>query len=95
MAEWLPLRASYLDEMLRHDGLGDGDTQACARCNSSDAIFKCINCLFDQLYCSACMVERHLDNPLHRICVSIMHASPEGLANVRSIGMAPSLKAIH
>jgi hypothetical protein len=95
MAERLPHRESYLDEMLRHDGLGDDIDLTCTGCRRGDAVFKCSDCLFSRLYCSFCMVEQHRGNPLHRIFVSFaVLFTTRYLIMFNSVGMAISLKTL-
>ncbi|KDR76587.1 hypothetical protein GALMADRAFT_67342 [Galerina marginata CBS 339.88] len=69
LLEWLSFRDAALDEILRHDGLGDFlDHQYCVACNNEIGIFKCKDCLSGcRLRCRACMVKAHQDTPLHRI----------------------------
>ncbi|KAJ7097104.1 hypothetical protein B0H15DRAFT_945777 [Mycena belliarum] len=73
MLVWRPMKALFLDELLRHDGLGD-DLHApqCALCSatydvSSHAppqLFKCGDC-GQFLQCKACCLSRHALAPLH------------------------------
>lgn len=67
--EWLAYRESFLDELLRHDGLGDflGST-LCASCGEVDGVIKCRDCLGGcHLRCAVCSIHHHRRLPLHRI----------------------------
>ena len=59
-------RQTYLDEMMRHDGLAGVHT--CAKCHQ-DGVYKCKECFGFQLLCQDCFVERHVHLPLHRALV--------------------------
>ena len=72
LSEWTEFRATFLDEALRHDGLGDflGHTD-CSRCAKALGIFKCIDCPSGRmLKCAECIVTLHQALPLHRVEVS-------------------------
>lgn len=74
LQEWLSFRDATLDEILRHDGLGDylGQLLCCA-CNIHPGFFKCKDCSGGgRLKCQACVVNAHQDTPLHRIEVSYL-----------------------
>ncbi|KAJ7444150.1 hypothetical protein B0H11DRAFT_1931307, partial [Mycena galericulata] len=44
------------------------DTTWYRGCSSdTPAVFRCQNCHGDELYCATCCVDRHVENPLHRI----------------------------
>ena len=71
---WIPFRASFLDEVLRHDGLGDyTETRACVRCREKGAevsgMYRCTECVGGVLLCQRCIVREHSRLPLHRIQV--------------------------
>ncbi|KAF8333820.1 hypothetical protein F5887DRAFT_892938 [Amanita rubescens] len=69
LEQWLSLRDASLDEILRHDGLGDflGNT-TCITCKEDAGTFKCRDCCGGgRLRCRACIVRMHQDIPLHRI----------------------------
>ncbi|KAJ7512294.1 hypothetical protein B0H11DRAFT_2214098 [Mycena galericulata] len=62
------LRDIWLANMLRRDGRLGRDTTWCRGCSSdTPAVFRCQNCHGDELYCATCCVDRHVENPLHRI----------------------------
>ncbi|KAF7968821.1 hypothetical protein HWV62_29262 [Athelia sp. TMB] len=69
--EWLPLRQTYVDELLRAEGLGEtSQTTSCPYCSpdcQNEAKFKCEDCHGGTLACQQCLVERHEFLPLHRI----------------------------
>ncbi|KAF7312905.1 CxC2 domain-containing protein [Mycena kentingensis (nom. inval.)] len=73
MAQWRPLMATFLDEVLRHEGLG-ARASKCALCRaemsasdpSSVRLFRCQQCgVF--LQCQHCCRNRHQLMPLHTI----------------------------
>ncbi|KAK7046356.1 CxC2 domain-containing protein [Favolaschia claudopus] len=59
----------YLDELLRCEGRGDYVNQSrCAECGlAGTQEHRCRDCFTDALFCSACMVKLHADNPFHTI----------------------------
>ncbi|KAI0755879.1 hypothetical protein BC629DRAFT_1273085, partial [Irpex lacteus] len=71
--EWLPLRAAYLDELLRRNGHGGSVTSVppCTRCaqNGQHTVgeYRCKDCDGGGLLCKACMVRDHRVQGLHRI----------------------------
>ncbi|KAJ7048169.1 hypothetical protein C8F01DRAFT_1214206 [Mycena amicta] len=71
-ALWRPLIPTYLDALLRHDGLGDYVKKLkCGFCNNmygdeSTRVFRCQDC-GEFLQCKTCLCERHTLSPLHRI----------------------------
>jgi len=77
--EWLNFRGIFLEEILRHDGLGDfiGLTN-CTNCGKAPGIYKCNGCgKGGMLKCAECMVNLHQALPLHRIEVSPTHPSAD------------------
>jgi hypothetical protein len=71
VADWIPHRETYLDELLRHDGRGSNAALICSHVGcGGDGIYKCRECMFDKLFCSDCIVRHHSNLPLHRILVS-------------------------
>ncbi|KAJ7734395.1 hypothetical protein B0H14DRAFT_2408793 [Mycena olivaceomarginata] len=70
MAQWRDRRAVFLDELLHTEGRGYHRQQTrCATCATdvAKAIFRCRDCFTDALFCKACLVSIHRDNPLHRV----------------------------
>ncbi|KAJ7056035.1 hypothetical protein C8F01DRAFT_1211465 [Mycena amicta] len=71
-ALWRPLIPTYLDALLRHDGLGDYVKKPkCGFCDNtygdeSTRVFRCQDC-GEFLQCKTCLCERHTLSPLHRI----------------------------
>ena len=75
LQEWLKFRQTFLDELLRHDGLGDflGHTQ-CSSCQKAPGIIKCRDCSNGRmLKCPECVVAAHATLPLHRVEVGLNH----------------------
>ncbi|KAF7308292.1 CxC2 domain-containing protein [Mycena chlorophos] len=73
--QWRPLKSAFLDEILRHEGLGDWlEAPVCAICNSAfnaptptpTRIFRCSDC-GHFLRCLTCMKNDHCFTPLHHI----------------------------
>ncbi|KAF8153587.1 hypothetical protein K438DRAFT_1622801, partial [Mycena galopus ATCC 62051] len=80
MAQWVPRRQRFLDELLRLEGRGDHRHQSkCANCDvaAAAAVWRCKDCFTDALFCQACLVRLHRDNPLHRVEVSVPPYSPQ------------------
>ncbi|KAJ7586193.1 hypothetical protein C8J56DRAFT_1052565 [Mycena floridula] len=83
MGAWMPLRMTFLREMICHDGLGDNvTTQICSRCSCkletgisdeaaapTDSREKAFRCSVcgPGLLCKACCLADHARLPLHRI----------------------------
>jgi len=74
LVEWLSLRDSTLDELLRHDGLGSSlGNMSCRLCSKVplSALFRCQDCGHGStLLCQDCLVLKHSDLELHQIQVS-------------------------
>ncbi|KAJ7083274.1 hypothetical protein C8R43DRAFT_1142719 [Mycena crocata] len=75
MSLWRPMKAFFLDELLRHEGLGeDLDAPECAHRHASlrngnaagCRLFKCEDC-GEFLQCENCCVKNHAHTPLHVI----------------------------
>ncbi|KAK6993086.1 CxC2 domain-containing protein [Favolaschia claudopus] len=67
MSLWRPLAGDFLDELLRHEGLGDySDCPQCTVCGAKGSIrlFKCGDC-GQFLQCQGCCISRHQLTPLH------------------------------
>ncbi|KAH6886031.1 hypothetical protein BKA70DRAFT_1465400 [Coprinopsis sp. MPI-PUGE-AT-0042] len=70
LKDWIPRRQLFLDELLRHDGLGDFlDRQGCSGCSQQTSEFyKCTDCWDgSMLVCLECLLSKHQSLPLHRI----------------------------
>ncbi|KAJ7901027.1 hypothetical protein B0H14DRAFT_3422936 [Mycena olivaceomarginata] len=70
---WRPMKAFFLDELLRHESLGDDlEHPRCALCSAAfvtdDAatprLFKCYDCGV-HLQCEGCCLSQHARTPLH------------------------------
>ncbi|KAJ7830690.1 hypothetical protein B0H13DRAFT_2371831 [Mycena leptocephala] len=75
MALFRPMKGFFLDELLRHEGLGDDlENPRCAHCAcsfdtqdpNSPCLFKCFDC-GQFLQCEDCCVSHHQRAPLHVI----------------------------
>lgn len=72
-----------MDEVLRHDGLGDflGQT-SCSSCHKHDGIFKCKCCSNGRLLkCLDCTLVTHQTLPLHRVEVSLLSPDTKSSAD--------------
>ncbi|KAJ6467408.1 hypothetical protein C8R45DRAFT_1171845 [Mycena sanguinolenta] len=70
LSQWRAKRNAYLAALIRRDGTGNdplSDLSACPACRTSAPEFRCRDCFGDVMYCQACLVENHRENPLHRI----------------------------
>ncbi|KAJ7233795.1 hypothetical protein C8J57DRAFT_1249691 [Mycena rebaudengoi] len=59
------LRDVFLKELVRRDGCADASEALCARCKMSTPLYRCQECFSEDLLCTLCCVDMHLDNPLH------------------------------
>lgn len=86
ISTWLPSRGLYLDELLRHDGLGDhhGST-LCDGCSDADmnveAHFRCRDCSGSRMLCRGCLLREHTLLPLHRVEVRPVPSSSVSATN--------------
>ena len=63
----------YLDELLRHEGLGAAtEGSQCSSCMRTAGSYRCRSCLEPSLVCQTCIVDAHKMMPLHRVEVSIL-----------------------
>jgi hypothetical protein len=76
---WRPMKAFFLDKLLRHESLGDDwEHPRCALCSAAfvtdDAatprLFKCYDCRV-HLQCEGCCLPQHARTPLHVVQVSL------------------------
>lgn len=69
LTEWLSFRETFLEETLRHDGLGAFlDHATCSKCGDTPGVIKCRDCMGGaMLQCAVCTVSSHSHLPLHRI----------------------------
>ncbi|KAG1833671.1 hypothetical protein DFJ58DRAFT_869463 [Suillus subalutaceus] len=70
MALWLHEHENYLLEFIRLEGRGDyASRETCqghSECESEPG-YRCRDCFGTELYCQECIVNRHRENPLHKI----------------------------
>ncbi|KAJ3817807.1 hypothetical protein F5880DRAFT_1617949 [Lentinula raphanica] len=68
LLEWRAHADSYLAEMIRNEGRGDGDLELCFRCrvkgHDREPLFRCMECFSGDLVCEECCRETHKDRPL-------------------------------
>ncbi|KAJ7106101.1 hypothetical protein C8R43DRAFT_1140582 [Mycena crocata] len=67
---WRSQRDKTLSLLMRRDGPGEADLATCPGCKGASCdhpSHRCEDCFGDVLYCTSCIVERHKENPLHRI----------------------------
>ena len=63
---WKHYRDEYLDACLALDGRGHHNRfSTCSGCPQSNPSFRCRDCFRLTLYCKACIVHRHHNEPLH------------------------------
>ncbi|KAI0795165.1 hypothetical protein BC629DRAFT_1581798 [Irpex lacteus] len=84
MKDWVPFRKWYLDELIRHDGLGHAPSTEliCTKCGKPDSRgkFRCKDCDGNRIVCKSCILEDHQSRSLHIIEVDIIFcgcSSPE------------------
>lgn len=75
MNEFIKQRDTYLAELLRLEGIGDGEAMpSCSECGLGQpgtaegiGLFRCTTCSRGHLFCQNCLVRLHRFNVLHRI----------------------------
>jgi hypothetical protein len=70
MKLWLHEHETYLLELIRLKGRGDyAFRETCQGHNecASEPVYRCQDCFGAELYCKECTVNRHRENPLHKI----------------------------
>ncbi|KAI0039987.1 hypothetical protein FA95DRAFT_1503469 [Auriscalpium vulgare] len=69
LKEWLPLRDTFLDEMVRLDGRGDfHNSEQCSTSECNERwTSRCIECFGSPLLCDGCLCASHIHSPLHRV----------------------------
>jgi len=69
LIQWLTLRDSTLDELLRLDGLGSFIQQdLCMDCSKHPGCYRCPDCGHGAaLLCQTCLIKRHRGVELHRV----------------------------
>ena len=84
MEQWMAKRQFFLDELIRHDGLGDYHTvegfssrTLCGICSADyeddHRMFRCTDC-GHHLQCEACLRKGHQTLPLHSPMVRYPHS---------------------
>lgn len=63
----MPYRDHYLDALLRHEGRGRYVKQGCSSCRNVTANYRCQDCHGGRLWCQACIIWEHRDEPLHKL----------------------------
>ncbi|KAJ6487280.1 hypothetical protein C8R47DRAFT_1216473 [Mycena vitilis] len=69
LSDWRQKRDDYLSALIWRDGRGEHDRLVCPACKGKSELpplMRCRDCFGDVLYCEACIVARHHENPLHR-----------------------------
>jgi len=72
---WTPFIDTYVEELLRNEGLADASDQvSCAEPNCSNLptnlpVNRCRDCQDSRLFCKDCLVAGHILLPFHRILV--------------------------
>ncbi|KAJ7920101.1 hypothetical protein B0H13DRAFT_1605662, partial [Mycena leptocephala] len=64
---WHQKRDAYGSEFIWWDGPGDTDVEHCPGCACTPPEYCCRDCHGGLLYCQRCIVQRHRENPLHRL----------------------------
>ncbi|KAH9916110.1 uncharacterized protein BXZ73DRAFT_53996, partial [Epithele typhae] len=94
--EWLSLRQTFVDELLRFEGsehLDHAKTASCRTCKGDTATLRCTQCDSRHLYCDSCMLSRHGDLLLHVLEVSLLCSSHTKFkkTDLRSLGVVAQL----
>ncbi|KAJ6512448.1 hypothetical protein C8R45DRAFT_752329, partial [Mycena sanguinolenta] len=70
LSHWRVKRDAYLTALTWREGTGDdgfASSVVCPDCRAQIPEYCCWDCFGDVLYCCTCVVQRHRENPLHRI----------------------------
>ena len=70
LQEWILQQDTFLDEMLRLEGLRDASARSCAACWNEGQLYRCADCTGDRLLCGKCCLAQHVYLPFHVIEVS-------------------------
>jgi len=73
----MPHIDEYVTELLRLEGRGGHGLDKCNRCREGKAAVRCLDCFSVDLYCTACVLDMHALNPLHRLEVKLSPILPE------------------
>ncbi|KAJ6631640.1 hypothetical protein B0H10DRAFT_1938473 [Mycena sp. CBHHK59/15] len=68
---WRPRRDEYIACLLRRAGCLGVNEEVCRVCKARRPPARCKECFGDDLLCSPCLVDRHAENPLHHVEVSV------------------------
>lgn len=76
---WLPHRSEYLMEYICHDGRRSA-SKLCSTCQTAEAVARCEECDFEDVWCLECVKARHAYNPLHMVqvcfhCLGMPHTA--------------------
>ncbi|TDL14376.1 hypothetical protein BD410DRAFT_697320, partial [Rickenella mellea] len=80
-------RDEFLDEMIRHDGLGDETLPlkcSGASCEN-EAAYRCLDCFDRHLKCANCMCIAHQHHPLH--CTEVWNGGHFEKTTLQSLGL--------
>lgn len=67
MRVWMQHKQEYLDIILQIEAPADALPSKCIDCDSLEAIFRCRDCLHDNIVCRQCCLKRHNILPFHRV----------------------------
>ncbi|KAJ6474636.1 hypothetical protein C8R47DRAFT_986641, partial [Mycena vitilis] len=70
LSEWRSKRDAYLSALHWRDGRSKNETDVCPRCKGKSEklpLYRCKDCFGDVMYCATCIMDKHTENPLHRI----------------------------
>jgi hypothetical protein len=95
MSDFIDYRMTVLDEIIRHDGLKDhASPPLCSSCLDDPGVYRCLECSAISSYCTACIVSRHDELPLHRIEVCL-HVLTFSFFRNSSVGMVRRVLPAH
>ncbi|ESK83790.1 hypothetical protein Moror_13564 [Moniliophthora roreri MCA 2997] len=57
----------YMDHFIMCEGQGRMFTGTCYGCVSEQAVYRCQDCVGLHMLCRQCLLEKHVNLPLHRI----------------------------
>ncbi|KAJ7664081.1 hypothetical protein B0H17DRAFT_1211495 [Mycena rosella] len=68
--KWRLKHNAYIVALMRCYSMGDADMDNCPGCRASSGkplLYRCSDCFGNSMYCQSCVVEKHHENPLHRV----------------------------
>jgi hypothetical protein len=74
---WTDFVDDFLQEMICLEGRGSHCDDLCSQCVIGKATLRCRDCFGGEMYCSACIVEIHQCQPLHRTEVRVFASSTQ------------------